>query len=181
MEKYKERSILYITRRDQYVRVQAGLENQVTISRIYTSAQRFSSSIRVIPDMLQLNPPSLLWWFLCAHTWLSINALGRGWGFSGPLERIGTDALAPLRGRTYTARIVVGSGTRSGEVFDAHSRARCINGVDCGRIRDCMLAGCVGEETVRVGEGDALELEVVLLHWMERHLLVKHCNRAVPI
>ena len=131
--------------------------------------------------MLQLNPPSLLWWFLWDHTWLSINALGRGGGFSGPLERIGTDALAPLGCRTYTARVVVGSRTRSWEVFDAHSGARCINRVNCGRIRDCMLAGCVGEETVRVGKGDALKLEVVLLHWMEGHLLIKHCNRAVPV
>ena len=44
-----------------------------------------------------------------------------------------------------------------------------------------MLAGRVGEETVRVGEGDALKLEVVLLHRMEGHLLVKHRNRAVPV
>lgn len=76
---------------------------------------------------------------------------------------------------------MVGSGSWSWEVFDAHSGARCINGVNCGRVRDCMLTGCVGEETVRVGEGDALELEVVLLHWMEGHLFIKHCNRAVPV
>ena len=131
--------------------------------------------------MIQLNPPSFLGWFLWAQTWLSINALGRGGRFSGPLERISTDALAPLRCRSYTTRVVVGSRTRTGEVFNAHSRAWCINGVNCRRIRDCMLAGCVGEEAVRVSEGDALELEVVLLHWMEGHLLVKHCNRAVPV
>lgn len=71
---------------------------------------------------------------------------------------------------------MVGSRTWPGEVFHAHSRAWCINRVNGRRVRDCMLAGRVGEETVRVGEGDALKLEVVLLHRMEGHLLVKHRN-----
>jgi hypothetical protein len=159
--------------------------NQVTISRIYTLAQGlqypFPSSIRVTRKMLQLNPPSLLRWFPRAHARFSIDALCRGGGLSGSLEGVGTDALAPLvrsRRYRYSARGVVGRWTRSREVLHAHSRAGRINRVNGGRVRDSMLAlaGGVGEKTVGVGEGDALQLEVVLLHRMEGHLLVEHRN-----